>query len=366
MEYTEYCPKSGKRHIDIRTGLNGVVHAIFCPSCGRSLTASEVIDLTDSSPQVTPSVPVRSTAMTIPTERSRPIPITYNNAHNTAVESQQKSIALTARSGPTTIELHAKFYIVSGVEDTVAGMAVPKYDRPPTGSFSYKSKIKVVMTATYPSHADMVTFLVSNFKASLATSEWKLIAKFDPHLNSYGPQYFNEVTYNTVRLKDFFDEANLQLPSRAEIPINLLFFYFDKRENSEENDTDRPPKRPIEQVESAEAEGSTSKRTTKPKQEKGIKKEKGIKREKEIKKEAIRPTKKEKGVEEEIKVETGQECIAKEEGNESDVESFTSAAFEAFLNSTEETNHVEEVEEEVVETNTRPKRSKGLPQRFKQ
>ncbi|KAF5976294.1 hypothetical protein FCOIX_7196 [Fusarium coicis] len=255
--------------------------------------------------------------------------------------------------------MHAKFYIVSGIEDTIAGLVIEKYDRPPTGSFSYKSKIKVVLTATYLSHTDMVTFLVSNFNRSLLGREWKLISKFDHTLNAYGPELFNDITYKTVRLADFFDEANMSLPSRPEIPINLLFFYFDKRDNSEEDSTVRPPKRPIEQVESTEAEGSTSKRTTKLKQEKGIKKEK------EIKKEAIRPAKKKKGVKEEIKVETAEEFGAKEEGNESDVESFTSATLEAFLNNTEEINHVEEIEEEATETNARPKRNTALPQRFK-
>ncbi|SCN78346.1 uncharacterized protein FFB20_05719 [Fusarium fujikuroi] len=327
MDYTEFCPKTGRGHNELRTELKALGEASFCPFCRQPLIeAVEVVDLTASSPP-------GPSSMTIQTERTRPIPITYTNAINMATESQ------------------ATFYIASGyLEEVIPGISMPKYDKG-VKSKNIKSKITAPLGSTFSSHDEMVHFIVSSCHKEFSSTKWKLISGYITGTHSNGPIMYGDAVYKTLRLKDFFEAASITLPVRAEAPVSLMLLYFNVRDNSEDSDTPRPNKRAIEQ---AETEIPASKRTTK------------IKREIKNKKEPVRDKRKENDIKAEIKVEVKAKKIkGEEERQHEDLD-----AFEAFLQSTtsdEDQGGKEDKEEQDQEkAKGRPSRSKALPRRFKE
>lgn len=135
---TEYCPQDRTRHVEIRTKFP---RAIYCPHCAQRLpTVSSStsftpisIDLTADSPSSKTNITAQNTysrgnAMTIPSQRTRPRPDTYQNAMVQAVQNRQNSIAGTqGHKDPIVVELHASSGCAMAIMTISSTVSRPKY-----------------------------------------------------------------------------------------------------------------------------------------------------------------------------------------------------------------------------------------------
>ncbi|KAH8661804.1 hypothetical protein BGZ61DRAFT_593619 [Ilyonectria robusta] len=228
---TEYCPKDRSRHVDIRTKFPG---ALYCPHCAQRLpTASSSfgpitpisIDLTVDSP-TSQSTVQRGNAMTIPSQRSRPRPDTYQNATNLAIESRSRSIAATSHTAKIVIESHASFWSCDGYYDNVLdGVETPVYDKTANLVGKRTGNVEIVLGAKFPSHAAMIEFIVKQCDKRLAVKEWKVVHSVVTQTATFGPVEFSDAAYETTSFADLFRVGNISLAPKRDT-VHLTFWYF--------------------------------------------------------------------------------------------------------------------------------------------
>jgi hypothetical protein len=310
---TAFCPEDGSRHADIRSQYPS---ANFCPLCCQRLpllsTSSSTIDLTLDSPPTTPNTQVRGNAMTIPSVRTRPMPISYAQAQAAAVESQRRSIAITGRTTPITIDFVAAFWICDGYLKAInESYKIPIYAGKAYCVARHTAKFKAVLASTFPSHKAMIEFIVGTCKKELLSMDWKVVSSFSNSGPTIGPFEFNDSVYEAVSLSSFFEAANIAIPKRPNSPISFTFFNFNVLPMS---DFPIDSTKPVRKRAKRQAEPIADLEPCAPSKRKVASK---------IKNEPVSSVKREYGIKEEVKTEDNNTADAvsftwEDNGNESD------------------------------------------------
>ena len=101
--------------------------------------------------------------MTIPTERTRPMPQTYERAARAAIEARQSSITMDRGTQSTfKVEINARFWIAEGFYTEIGG----KGNRYVTFTIGLKAKSnnlaypELNMKRVFASHTELVAQLV--------------------------------------------------------------------------------------------------------------------------------------------------------------------------------------------------------------
>lgn len=172
--------------------------------------------------------------MTIPSERTRPRPDTYEAATQAAVESRTRSIALTSNTAKITIELYATFWACDGYYDNtrIEGVDTPIYEKAANLIGKRTSNVRVVLGATYLSHAEMIRYLVQSCDKKLAVKDWQIVKTVVTQAATFGPVEFSDATYETTCLADLFQAANITLPVKRDL-VHLTFWYFNVKPRPE-------------------------------------------------------------------------------------------------------------------------------------
>ncbi|KAG8664556.1 hypothetical protein FPOAC1_007327 [Fusarium poae] len=155
------------------------------------------------------------------------MPISYAQAQAAAVESQRRSIAITGRTTPITIDFVAAFWICDGYLKAInESYKIPIYAGKAYCVARHTAKFKAVLASTFPSHKAMIEFIVGTCKKELLSMDWKVVSSFSNSGPTIGPFEFNDSVYEAVSLSSFFEAANIAIPKRPNSPISFTFFNF--------------------------------------------------------------------------------------------------------------------------------------------
>lgn len=100
--------------------------------------------------------------MTIPTERTRPMPTTYQQATIAAIQNRQQSIQSTrAPKDPLLIEVSSTFWYAEGFKDThSSGLTSLYFSLAPKPLYKSTGNIEALLYQKFDSHTDMMRQII--------------------------------------------------------------------------------------------------------------------------------------------------------------------------------------------------------------